>query len=684
MRRSCLFALALVLTTCGDDETTPIEQPQPISGTSVVFDLDADLAAPATFYDLPYPSDLRLNEQGGPDLTGWPRPEGGANVPSTVVPAASGRPGFPQQPVAYFRFDGALPALMADEVIAAELASSLLLVDVDPASPDRGTLYPTTAHVHPADDYLPENVLAVGAYPGIVLDGDRSYAFVVKRALGDAAGQPLGVPVPMLQLSSGQTPSGGRGAAAAALYAPLWETLDTLGVARADVAAATVFRVGDVVRENLELSEKVLASHDVTIDGVALDPDDGAAHPRFCELHGTVTLPQFQKGTPPFNTEGLLVLDGDGAPVEQRTEVAPIAINLPNEPMPPGGYPLVLYIHGSGGVSTQVVDRGTITTPGGEETKGEGPAHVLALHGIATVGMAMPLNPERVPTAGPYDYINQVNLSAFASTFRQGVFEQRLLIEALASFTIEPSAVSACIGVSLPAGETAYRFNLAPLLLQGQSMGAQYANLLGAIEPKVHAMVPTGAGGMWSKFMIVSPLLGGVREIVAQVLRAEAENLTYLHPALHMLETAWEPGDAITSLPRLARDPFDGHPARSYYVPVGKDDEYFPTVLFDAMAMSYGSQQAGDAVWPTMQTDLALVGRDGVQEYPARENGTSANGETFTAIVVQYEGDGIADPHTIFSQLDEVKYQYGCFFASYLADNLGTVAAPAALTTPCP
>ena len=34
----------------------------------MVFDLDADLTRPAAFYDLPYPSDLRLQLDGRPDL----------------------------------------------------------------------------------------------------------------------------------------------------------------------------------------------------------------------------------------------------------------------------------------------------------------------------------------------------------------------------------------------------------------------------------------------------------------------------------------------------------------------------------------------------------------------------------------------------------------------------------------
>jgi hypothetical protein len=74
---------------------------------------------------------------------------------------------------------------------------------------------------------------------------------------------------------------------------------------------------------------------------------------------------------------------------------------------------------------------------------------------------------------------------------------------------------------------------------------------------------------------------------------------------------------------------------------------------------------------------LRTQGLDGLLSYPVRGNrGT-------TAVVVQYRDGGIVDAHQIYRQLDEVKYQYGCFLASYLRDGVPTVPAPAALTSPC-
>ena len=62
---------------------------------------------------------------------------------------------------------------------------------------------------------------------------------------------------------------------------------------------------------------------------------------------------------------------------------------------------------------------------------------------------------------------------------------------------------------------------------------------------------------------------------------------------------------------------------------------------------------------------------------------TSAAGADYTGVVVQYEGDGIYDPHSIFAQLDSVKHQYGCFFELYRDTGEALVLAPAKLGTPC-
>jgi hypothetical protein len=354
--------------------------------------------------------------------------------------------------------------------------------------------------------------------------------------------------------------------------------------------------------------------------------------------------------------------------------------------MPDAGFPLVMYFHGSGGLSTASVDRGTwyrTTDPTacpdgvfgdpwdgftGCNTKGEGPAHVVARHGLAMAGSALPVNPERLPGASETAYLNFNNLGSGRDLFRQGIIEQRLFLEALLALRIAPATVAACAGVSLPAGATDYRFDASHVYAQGQSMGGQYTNLFSAVEPLVLAAIPTGAGGYWSQFILETPLFPNPGALVGTFLIGTPATLTFLHPALQIYETAWEAVDPMVYMPRIARRPLPGHPVRSIYEPVGLGDSYFATNTYDAMALAYGHQEAGEVIWPSMQQALALAGHDGL---------------AYTGVVVQYEGDGIYDPHALYTQLPAVKHQYGCFLATHLATGTATVVAPGLETDPC-
>lgn len=644
-----------------------------------MFDVDSDLSDHKAFYDTPFPNDLRRTDNGTPDLSGYPNPRRTPLV-NQLLSIASDRPGFPVAPVGYFQFTAELMPRSSEQPIAASLDAPVLLIDVDPDSPSRGELTPTVAVTLARDDWAEQPVLAVAPLPGAILHGERTYAFVVTRSALDSEGEPLATSPVLDKLARGRSPGGAHGDRLVEVYAPLWPVLDELGIDAADVAAATVFTTGDVVADLAAMSDGLVARDTVTIDNLEVDPGDGADHPTFCELLATVEFPQYQAGEPPFDDEGLFEIGGDGLPIEQRTETANVVMTLPNGEMPASGFPLMLYFHGSGGVPSQLVDRGTTTIEAGGPTPGEGPGFVVAQHGIAGVAASMPVNPERLPGASDYEYLNFNNLAAFRDTFRQGVIEQRLLVEALVEFRIDPATVSACTGLSLPGGATDYFFDVDnKLVASGQSMGGMYTNLVSAVEPRVRAAVPTGAGGFWGLMILKTNLLPGALELVAAIFGSHPDDLSFLHPGLHLISLSWESAEPFVSMPRLARRPLPGHPTRSIYQPVGQDDSYFPTPVYDAAAVAFGHPEAGDMVWPEMQDALAFVGLEGLASYPVADNLTSETGEPYTGVVVQYAADSLLmDGHYIFAQLDEVKHQYACFFATFLDTGTGVVPAPGA------
>jgi hypothetical protein len=667
------------------------------SPTMLVFDLTADTTQPANFYSAPFPSDLRLNSAGAPDYSGFPLLATNKLLQG-MIPLASGRTGFSTLAVAYFQFTGAMAALDPTAVIAGDKTSNILLVDVDPRSPDRGTFLPTVAWTPPKDAYTAANVVSVAARPGFVLSPNRKYAFVIRREQKDASGALLAVDPTLAQLETGKTPSGTLGPAAATLYAPLFTTLTTAGISLADVAAATVFTTGDVVADTAAMSTALVAKYPVTISNLTVTQsspdagvraDAGGSYPRICELQGTVTMPQFQVGTAPFaSTGGTFQLGADGLPAKQGDAVIPMAISLPTTgPMPAAGYPLVLYFHGSGGVSTEFVDRGPVLVPDGGETPGQGPAYVLAPFGFAMAGAALPENPERVPGASETEYLQLGNLASLLGNFRQGIIEQRMFLAALTKLTINPAIVQAgCPAASLGTG-SAYHFDPSNLFSQGQSMGGMYTNLITAVEPSFRAALPTGAGGFWTYFIFQSDFVPNANSLLDIAIGLPStEQLTFMHPAFSMIETGWEAVDPIVSVPRLSRNPLPGTHPRPIYEPVGQNDSYFSNDDYNAVALAYGHREVGSVIWPEMQTALTEEGLGSILPYPTSNDVHAVNdGGTYTGVVVQYNADSITgNGHYIYAQLDAVKYQYGCFFSTVLKKGVGVVPAPAALGTPCP
>ncbi|MEL6224967.1 MAG: hypothetical protein AAFR31_20225 [Cyanobacteria bacterium J06627_8] len=697
--RVCMVMLLVVMLTFSDFARLSAWAQEPPPRAIASFDLSADWTEPDQFYDFPYPSDLRLDPNKHPDLSGFPVFTKFYGFFKRLKTIASDRLYFPTTAAGYFRFDQPLANQDPTQLIEAATDSPILLIDVDRESPERGKLFPVVAST-PAPDpyYVPPHLLGVAPYPGIVLQPNRQYAYVVRRGVKDRNGKSIKPTPAFRQLRRGEIPRGPmqRKFLAYLLYKPLWETLDQLDVERNSVVTATVFTTGDVVTQTAQLSDAVLARYDRDFKNLRYEPDNRISGLNYCKFVADIRLPQFQKGTPPFlffeKRAGLFELDANGKLKQKGNDTVPVVITVPKKPMPRKGYPLMMYYHGSGGLSSQVTDRGPVIKEEQGRIPGRGPADVVARYGFASVGAALPLNPERIPVVvsnifGNRPYLNPTNPSAYRDTFRQGVFEQRLIIEALDRLTIPPEALQDCQGPSLPNGATSFRIDTTSMVALGQSQGAQYAAMMGAVEPKITSVIPTGSGGFWALlFATFTNQEGGDFEKIAAVLDnvlKKEDAIDHLYPPLRLLQSSWEAAEPMVYMPRIAKRPLPGHPVRSVYQPVGQGDSAFPEVIFDAVALATGIEQAGDELWPEMQESLAIEGYDGLIDYPVSDNLKSDDGRPYTGVVVQYAGDGLADPHTIFSQLDDVKSQYGCFMDSVQKTGNATVPRPKPVDLPC-
>jgi hypothetical protein len=635
--RSLLALAALGLAAC-----------EPDASNTVYFDVGNTDSA-ETFWNAPFPSDLRLDANGAPDIGAFPNPR---NVPilSSLLSLVPLRRGWPLMSAAYFRFSAPPPAHDLEVVFAGGPA---WLIDIDPSSDERGTSFPVVVKTLANDAYAPDFLVAIAPRPGIVLRASTQYAYVLTK-----------------DFAPGFTPP----SALATTYPTLGSMLDGTGIAMKDVLVATVFTTGDETARIRARSEAIRAAYEPVLSTPALVGGD--TYDGFCRLSATITVPQFQTGTAPFDTDGLFVLDDNDIPMKQGELTIPVVITLPKQAMPAAGWPLYQFFHGSGSRSTGLVDLGPALTSEDITTPGLGPGYVVATQGIAAASSALPVNPERVVNAGDYDYLNINNLSAFPQTFQQGVFEQRLLLDALLALRIPDAALAGCTGITTTGGE--HFFDPTKLVAGGQSMGGMYTNMVASVEERYGALVPTGAGGFWNLMILEASLVPGARALLGTALGVDDEQLTFVHPALDSISLAWEAAEPITAMSRLAHRPLPGFTARHIYEPVPNNDENFTPAIYDAAALAYGNQQAGPILWGTMQEALRHGDLAGVLSYPVTGN---RNGKT--QVVVQFEGDGIVDPHYIYRQLETVKHQYSCFLGTYIRDGVPTVPPPNVLAHPC-
>src|ERR1700748_3260436 len=95
-RPSYALAVIALAGACGGTSTG-------VTAKTTYFDLDGAIDTQDTFWNLPFPSDMRLDPNGAPDVSGYPnkRDVDLLDALLSVVPA---RRGAPSMPTAYFRF----------------------------------------------------------------------------------------------------------------------------------------------------------------------------------------------------------------------------------------------------------------------------------------------------------------------------------------------------------------------------------------------------------------------------------------------------------------------------------------------------------------------------------------------------------------------------------------------------
>jgi hypothetical protein len=508
--------------------------PQVAGAVTAVFD-----PAGPSFYDLPFPHELRRDADGTVSLAGFPNPSGSALVASYLA-SMDETEGFGRSSGVFFKLDGAIdPASLPADAEASRAAdASVFLVDVDPGSPARGQRVPLWMQFRAVGDaYRDHNLLGLMPVPGHQLAADTLYAAVVTDAVEDPGGMPLSRPPAMARLVAG-TPSGDFETEALPLYDTLFDV-----VPREHVVVATVFRTGDPARTMEAVARYVRRIGKPEITQLRLDATRSTG--TFWTFLGRMRAPQFQAGPPPFSApgSGAFVFDDQGRPVPQRHENLEFVLCIPKERddgslvMPPRGWPIVASMHGTGGsrfslLSGQIAAR-------------------LAAQGIASFSIDQPLHGSRAGgTADGNGFYNPLNPAALRDNPLQAAGDSLVIHELFERFSVPAALVTAPPGTGFTTPSRTIRFDRRHRLVMGHSQGATTLPLfLGVARGAPGGVLSAGGGHLLVNILTREAVFFAGQKLRDLVQLLLGGPIDLFHPALHLLQMSSEVSDPITFAP---------------------------------------------------------------------------------------------------------------------------------------
>jgi hypothetical protein len=555
-------------------------------------------AGDGDFYRLPFPNDIRRTSDG---LTLADHPTVGSTVAVDVLgqiiaAAEEDLDGFATNPVIYFRFsrpyewDG--------------IGEHLLLLDITPGSPDynRGTLgrsWLTTSGA--ITRYICPNWVAIRRAHGSPLRPGTTYAAIVLqgvRASADHGGDAFTRDADLDALLSDTAPSDAALADAWDAYEPLRAWLadpDNTEVTAPGILNAAVFTTQDPRTSIPAMRGEIRGQPapqitDLTVcdDGVVSPCDDGgerrcgASSTAYWEIHARISLPQFQEGTPPYETPadgGAIARDASGTPQIQREEPVCMVMTIPRlATAPPGGFPVLFVAHGTGGAFTAPVSSGI------SEIAATGDGGTGAPNAV-TIAIDMPLHGGRrgASTREP-DFLvfNVANPRAARDNFIQGAADLMSLVYWAETYTL-PAAMS-------PTGFDV-TFDPTRMVLFAHSQGANHAGLMLPYEPGIFAVELSGAGADLTESLLTKTRPVDIASALPLALLDVDRNGNLSaggnHPALALMQMFYEPSDPVNFGRFVRREPI-GTGVPHVFMTYGMGDSFSTERTMTANARALG------------------------------------------------------------------------------------------------
>ena len=611
VRRSGLLLAFWVVAACSDDPATPR------------FVLPEGAATEETFYDLPFPNDLRRTDTGVLELSAFPS---NALLLDQIRTASTQLDGFSLNGAMFAKFDGQLdPASLPDPAASMEESASVYLVNVDADSPERGARTPIiTTFITDGALTIGHDYLVARPYPGFPLDEGTTYALVITTRVKSADGSSINRASVFSSL-------------AAPAYDPLFAYLDESGGDdRDDVASAAVFTTQHATTVAQALRKGVMAAPAPVATDIMLHTSIAS----MTVFTGNYMAPNFQQGDPPYkNTPaGEIKVGADGVAIQVRMEPLRFSLSVPVGPVPATGFPIAIYSHGTGGDYFSGIADGT--------------AERLALEGVATISMDQVLHGPRNPGGNPeLDFFNIGNVFAARDNPLQGAadaFSQMRLANSLSFDDM---------------GRT-IKLDMNRLFFFGHSQGGLTGPGFVAFEPSLKGAVLSGTGGLLYLSLLNKTDPVNFPALAEALLRDEPVDEN--NPSMALVQMWVDRSDPVNFAPLMVRKPAPGIQPRAIFQTEGFTDTYTPNVCIEAFATAIG----GDIVQEPDAKELLGLTLRGREIKPAPITG-NLNGTT--AALAQYKQRAGSNGHFVVFDISAARQQSAKFLGTLASTGKATV-----------
>jgi pimeloyl-ACP methyl ester carboxylesterase len=523
-------------------------------------------------------------------------------------------------------------------------SSPLMLIDVDPESPEQGRPRGLVLSYYPDDAAEVDGESVLIAQPSTPLRPRTRYLFVVTDELKDENGAAVGPSDEMAALLAGETAGEYEQSVRDAIL-PL--TDHTFDLDR--IVLATLFTTQSVHDETFAMAAALRASEMPSLDGeVVLDEVAGDVGDNRIAFRGRFTAPEWRS-----ESDGRWRVDDAGVPIVQSEASLEFLMVFSDREFS-GPRPVVVFGHG--------------LTSNKEVTWDV--ASWLADQGVVAIGIDAPGHGSRAtdPNVNMFDVAfeffavdiesKSFDLMRGRDNFRQMSSDQLQLVRALSG----PLGELDLLPLDAPDGVP----DLDPdnIAYFGNSFGSVLGPTALALAPELKGGLLNVGGGGLTTLVLTSPVFG----VVLPSLFHGGTTKGDIARIFSAGQSLYDPGDPLNYAAFVTLE-----------APPGQTDWLPRSVLVqEAMNDALVSNQSTSLLSRTMGlTHVApLLGEiDGVPLAPAPFSGNLATGAT--GAVFQFDTvDGAAATHGSVVISTEGKAQYGAFFAALFADEDAVVIDP--------